>query len=87
MADVAKSYGVGDSVWVYYPGKYDPAPRTVKRVDIITGTNEAEVSFSDGPPVIDGAKQRVFDTQALAADAMRTDIATIDTYLDTIDTV
>lgn len=78
MADVAKDYGVGDTVFVTYPlGStlfFSPQQRTVKNVQIIDGTNEALVTFTDGDGVQDGATKRVFTTQALAATAIVDDV-------------
>lgn len=70
MADVAKGYGVGDAVYVWYPGNVVPQARTVKKVDILDAGNEANVEFEEGSSVQDGAIQRVFDTEALCATAI-----------------
>ena len=87
MADVAKDYGVGDTVYVTYPlGSalfFSPQQRTVKNVEIIDGANEALVTFTDGDKVQDGAVKRVYDTQALAAKAIVDDVITkIDATVD-----
>lgn len=78
MADVSKSYGVGDTVYVAYPfGNslfFSPQTRTVKNVFIKDGDNEAGVEFTDGQRVNDGAIQTVYDTEALCAAAIITDV-------------
>ena len=78
MADVAKSYGVGDAVFVAYPFPNSLAfvaqARTVERVDILDGANEALVTFTDGEKVQDGAVVTVYDTAALASAAIVTDV-------------
>ena len=77
MADVAKTYGVGDTVFVTYPHPnalgFLPQQRTVANVEILDGANEAIVTFTDGDKVQDGAIVTVYDTQALAAAAIVTD--------------
>jgi len=74
MADVAKSYGVGDTVFVAYPfpsnNYFTPQSRVVKSVDVISGTNEANVKFTDGEDVVDGAVVTVYDTEVLCATAI-----------------
>lgn len=71
MADVSKTYGVGDTVWVHYLNsitlQWLPVQRIVKRVETTTSTNEAVVHFTVGESVIDGAIKTVYDTQALCA--------------------
>ncbi len=78
MADVAKTYGVGDSVFVAYPFPstlaFTPQARTVKSVDINSSTNEAVVKFTDGADVIDGAVQTIYDTNVLCATAIIDDV-------------
>jgi len=77
MADIAKTYGVGDVVWVTYPHPnalaFLPQQRTISNAEILDGTNEAIVKFSDGDKVQDGAITTIYDTQALAAAAIVTD--------------
>lgn len=74
MANVAKGYGVGDTVWVAYPlGSslfFTPQSRVVRNVNILDGTNEATVTFTNGAAVLDGAVVTVFTTEALAATAI-----------------
>lgn len=71
MADVSKTYGVGDTVWVHYLNsialQWLPVQRIVKKVETTTSTNEATVHFTVGESVIDGAVKTVYDTQALCA--------------------
>lgn len=78
MADVAKTYGVGDSVFVAYPFPsnlaFTPQARTVESVDVNSATNEAIVKFTDGADVIDGATATVYDTEVLAATAIIDDV-------------
>ncbi len=78
MADVAKTYGVGDVVFVTYPHPdtlaFLPQQRTVESVKILDGTNEAIVTFTDGEKVQDGAVVTIYDTAALAAAAIVTDV-------------
>lgn len=78
MADVAKIYGVGDTVFVAYPFPnslaFTPQSRVVKEVQILTGTNEALVFFESGEKVQDGADQTVFETQALCATKIVDDV-------------
>ena len=70
MADIAKTYGVGDTVFVFYLGNDTPQERIVSKCQIITGTNEALVEFEAGNSVTDGALQRVFDTIEACATAI-----------------
>lgn len=76
MADVAKTYGVGDTVYVWYhediANQYTPKSRIVSEVIITGSSNQAIVKFSNGNQVIDGPTQRVFDTQAACATAIVT---------------
>lgn len=78
MAAVSKGYGVGDTVYVHYKDsntlRYLPQSRVVSSVDVIDSGNVANVEFTNGDPVQDGAStaQRVFTTQALCAAAMIT---------------
>lgn len=78
MADIAKTYGVGDTVHVTYPFPnslaFLPQERVVKSADVISGTNEAIVTFEDGEKVQDGAIVTIYDTAALAAAAIVTDV-------------
>ena len=78
MADVAKTYGVGDTVFVTYPHPntlaFLPQTRVVKDVKILDGANEAIVTFEDGNKVQDGAIVTIYDTEALAAAAIVTDV-------------
>lgn len=71
MADVAKTYGVGDTVWVHYLNsitlQWLPVRRIVKKVETTTSTNEAIVHFTVGESVVDGAVKTIYDTQASCA--------------------
>lgn len=77
FAAVSKSYGVGDTVYVWFHDSYTlqalPQSRVVRNVNVIAGTNEATVEFTTGEKVTDGATQRVFTTQALCAAAIISD--------------
>lgn len=79
MADVAKGYGVGDTVWIAYPHPsknfFTAQSRIVKSVDVISGTNDANVKFTNGNDVFDpAATPTVFDTQVLASTAIIDDV-------------
>lgn len=79
MADVSKSYGVGDTVWARYPFPHPeywyPKQRVVKSVEILNGSNDAKVTFEGGDSVEDKASfQAIFDTEALAATAIVNDV-------------
>lgn len=82
FAAVSKGYGVGDTVYVHYKDsptlRFLPASRVVASVDVIDGTNVANVKFTNGDPIQDGSgtAQRVFTTQALCAAAMITAVIT-----------
>ena len=71
MANVSKTYGVGDTVWVVYSNsianQYTPLSRVVSKVNVNSSTNEAVVEFVTGENVVDGAVVTVHATQALAA--------------------
>jgi len=71
MANVAKGWAIGDTVWVHYTGsitnQFIPASRVVKTVTVNSSTNESVVQFNSGDSVIDGATVRVYTTQALCA--------------------
>ena len=71
MADVAKGWAIGDTVWVHYTGSitnyFTPISRVVKEAIINSSTNESVVNFITGESVIDGATVRVYTTQALCA--------------------
>ena len=76
MANVAKGYGIGDTVWVHYLNsntlQWLPVSRVVSKVKTNTAGNEAVVEFTTGESVTDGATVTVYTTQALAAAAMVT---------------
>lgn len=74
MANVSKGYGVGDTVWVWYPFEettlaWNPQSRVIGSVKILTAANLARVEFTNGAAVEDGsgAAERVFTTEALCA--------------------
>ena len=76
MAAVSKGYGVGDTVYVWYKDSVTleatPQSRVVSDVRVLDSGNVAEVSFTNGDKILDGATtaQRVFTTQALCATAI-----------------
>lgn len=73
MANVTKTWGIGDTVQVAYPfpsaNTYVVQARTVKAIDSYEADNDCQVSFTDGESVFDGtgALQSVFTTIAAAA--------------------
>lgn len=71
MANVAKGWAIGDTVWVHYTDSitnyFTPISRVVNDVTINSSTNESVVTFVTGNSVIDGATVRVYTTQALCA--------------------
>ena len=71
MANVAKGWGVGDTVYVHYIGsvqnQFLPVSRVVSKANINSSTNESVVEFESGNSVIDGAVATVYTTQALCA--------------------
>lgn len=78
MADIAKNYAIGETVYVAYPfplaNFWLPIARVIDHVDMLDNTNEAMVYFTAGSPVLDGAVQTIYETEALAAAAIVTDI-------------
>lgn len=76
LAAVSKGYGVGDTVFVHFKDLTAlnklPQSRVVQEVRVIDGTNVAEVTFTTGEKILDGATtaQRVFTTQALCANSI-----------------
>jgi len=80
MAAVSKSYGVGDTVYVFYKNSPTygtlPQSRVVKNVNVSDASSTAIVEFTNGDPVTDGASsaQRVFTTQALCAKKIIDDV-------------
>ena len=78
MANIAKGYGVGDTVFVAYPHPdalyFTPQSRVVESADINSATNESTVNFVTGKSVQDGADQTVFTTQPLAAKKIVDDV-------------
>lgn len=80
FAAVSKSYGVGDTVYVWFHDSYTlqalPQSRVIRDVHVISGTNNAVVEFTTGEKVTDGPTQRVFTTQALCATAIVNDVIT-----------
>jgi len=76
MADVSKSYGVGDTVYVWFKDSNTlnklPNQRVVADVRTLDASNTAEVTFTTGEKIIDGAStaKRVYDTQAACAAAI-----------------
>lgn len=78
FAAVSKSYGVGDTVYVWFHDSYTlqtlPQSRVVRNVHVETGTNQAVVEFTTGEKVTDGSPARVFTTQASCATAIVNDV-------------
>lgn len=76
FANVAKGFGIGDTVYVWFDKSNAlemlPQARVVADVRTLDSTNDAEVSFTTGEKILDGpsAAQRVFTTQALCATAI-----------------
>jgi len=71
MANVAKGWAIGDTVWVHYIGsvanQFTPVSRVVTQANINSSTNESVINFSTGDSVIDGTVVAVYTTQALCA--------------------
>lgn len=92
MSNVAKGFGSGDTVFVYYDKSPSlqllPQSRVVADVRIIDGTNNAQVNFTNGDSIIDGpsSAQRVFTTQALCAAAIITNVIALYTPCVVFDT-
>jgi len=78
MANVSKSYGVGDTVFVTYPFPdslyFVAQSRVISKVTVNSSTNEATVEFTNGKTITDGADVNVYLTEALAAAAIVTDV-------------
>lgn len=76
MSDVAKSYGVGDTVYVWFKDSNTlnklPNERVVADVRTLDASNTAEVTFTTGEKTLDGltTAKRVFETQAACAAAI-----------------
>lgn len=71
MANVAKGWAIGDTVFVHYIGsiqnQFLPISRVVKNVTVNSSTNESVVEFTTGNSVVDGAVVAVYTTQILCA--------------------
>jgi len=79
MANVAKGFAIGDTVWVYYRDsalQMTPQSRVVQDVKIDSSGNESTIAFTNGASVRDGAQQNVFTTQALCATEIISDLIT-----------
>jgi len=78
MADISKSYAIGETVYIAYPypsaNFWLPIARVLEHVDMLDDSNEAMVYFTEGKPVLDGAIQTVYETEALAAAGIVDDI-------------
>jgi len=76
MADVAKGWAIGDTVYVHYIEsptlQFVAQTRVVSKCTITSSTNEAVVEFTTGESVVDGATVRVYTTQALASAGIAT---------------
>lgn len=75
MAAVAKSYGVGDTVYVWYKNsptlQLTPQTRIVKNVLVQNSSNKAVVEFNSGESVTDNdPSDAVFTTMAACAKAI-----------------
>lgn len=92
FAAVSKGYGVGDTVYVWFKDsnslRFLPNSRVVASVNVIDGTNVANVTFTDGSQIQDGSStaQRVFTTQALCAAAIINNVITDYTACVLLDT-
>jgi hypothetical protein len=78
---ITKGYSVGDTVYVMYPFSGDSsgwtaATRIVSKIDFVAASNEADVSFTTGNIIRDGATQTVFTTAALCSTAIVNKIIT-----------
>ena len=92
---ITKTFSVGDTVYVRYPysavhsgvsSGFLPVSRTVTKIDFVAASNEADVYFSDGAMVRDGAIVRCYLTQAACATAIITDIISVTTACCLLDT-
>ena len=77
MADVAKGWAIGDTVFVHYRDtspelQFVAQSRVVSRCIINDSSNEAVVEFTNGVSVVDGAIVRVYTTEALASAGIAT---------------
>ena len=76
LAAISKAYGNGDTVYVWFSDSPTlgtaPQSRVVAEVRDYDSANTAQVTFTTGEKVTDGAStaQRVFTTQALCAKAI-----------------
>lgn len=76
MSNIAKGFAVGDTVYVHFKDIVSlnklPQTRVVADCRVIDSGNVAEISFTTGEKILDGAStaQRVFTTQALCANAI-----------------
>lgn len=73
MANIAKTYGIGDQVWVAYAfpsaNFFEAVQRTITGIKNYASNNDCNVTFSDGSTSFDGsgAAQSIFATEALAS--------------------
>jgi len=90
MANVAKGWAIGDTVWVHYDGsiqnQFIPVSRVVADVTVNSSGNESVVRFTTGESVIDGATVRVYTTQALCANGIVEWMITNSVAVTTLDT-
>ncbi len=76
MSNVAKGWAIGDTVYVHFKDNNTlnkiPQTRVVADCRVISSGNVAEVTFTTGEKVLDGAStaQRVFTTSILCANAI-----------------
>ncbi len=78
---IAIDYEKGDSVFVAYPfpsnNYFKAQARTVDKVEVVDVGDVANVTFTDGEPVVDSnAAQTVFTTEPLADKAIVNDVIT-----------
>lgn len=80
MANVAKSYAIGDTVYVWVHNiqskQYSPQAKVVAEVDVTSAGNAALVKFTDGTQIDDSTPQRVFTTAAACATAIINQVIT-----------
>ncbi len=99
MSNVAKGFPVGGTVYVWFKESFSmemlPQTRIVADVRVLDSSNDAEITFTTGEKIMDGASlaQRVFTTQALCAAAIMTgailrysDVAILDETLSDVST-
>ena len=81
MGTVAKSYAVGDTVYVIYPQTssdyWAAVSRVVSTIDVTGASNVATVSFTSGSSIVDSdASSTVYTTETAANTARVGEIIT-----------